>query len=208
MASAAEPRQTWLIALAFWCALLLSITLYAAVVLSPKLFSFVQLKHQHYENQVRLVTLEWQVADLQKVHHALEHEPEFAAELARIDFDAVRPGADRISVGPELSLDGQRRGARPVLSQQRFAWSVPLLEPLAHDANLRTRMLALAAAGLLIAFTFLQETPSGRPSDTRLKMRADLKRFAKRYQKPSDERYTRHGHRLREGEAPAESPDR
>jgi hypothetical protein len=99
-----EPRHGWILSLAFWLCLLLAGGLYAAVALSPKILAHLHLKQKFYENQIRLVTLERQVQYLGKVVVALENEPDFAAELLRVDFDASRPGDERIAVDRSLSL--------------------------------------------------------------------------------------------------------
>ncbi len=151
----------WLPSLLFWACLVVSGTLYAGVALSPKVFGYLTLKHAHYENQVRLVTLERQTQYLGRVIDALESDPDFADQLARVDFDASRPGDERIAVGQELSLDA--RGTDEVtLRARRIAlpWYVPLLSSLAEESQYRYGMLTTAAVLTVVAFTFLPDSPS------------------------------------------------
>ena len=86
------------ISLAFWLCLLLSAVLFAIVALSPKLFIYLQLRSQFDANQSRLVSLERQADQLQRVVHAIGNDKEFASELTRIEFDAVRPDEEVIPV--------------------------------------------------------------------------------------------------------------
>lgn len=173
------------ISAAFWLCLFAAAGLYAAVALAPKFHTYLQLKKQHRGGQIELVQLEQQVHYLQKVVHALETEPAFSAELARIDFDAARPGDERIPVDPSLRLDDRPHEAAPMASLPVSYWYEPFLDPLARNAHLRGGLLAMAAVLVVGAFTFLQEsqTPAAvRSADGAL--RRCLNALAERYRKP------------------------
>src|SRR5262245_13427599 len=104
----------WLASLLFWGCLLVAVSLYGVVVLSPKVIAFLELDQEYRVNQARLVRMERQVEYFDKVAGALEKDPAFAAELARIEFDAAKPGETRIAVDKGLSLQAPQP-ANPVV---------------------------------------------------------------------------------------------
>ena len=148
----------WTISVAFWLSLLLASTLYAVVAISPNLSSYIRLRNDHFTNQVRLVQLELRIDYLQKVALALEQEPEFAAELARVEFDAVDPADRRIPLHNGLCLDGwvEAEAAQPPI--RSLPWFTPLVDMWARQSGVRTTTLTTAALLTLVAFTFFQES--------------------------------------------------
>ena len=148
----------WTISVAFWLSLLLAATLYAVVALSPNLSRYLRLQNDHFTNQVRLVQLERRIDYLQKVALALEQEPEFAAELARVEFDAVDPGDYRIPLQNGLCLDGWVDAETAEPPVRSLPWFTPLVDMWAHRVGVRRATLTIAALLTLVAFTFFQES--------------------------------------------------
>ena len=146
--------RRWLASLAFWTSLLVATLLYAAVTLAPKVVAYVDLRDSHYRNQVDLVALERDVNHLEKVEEALEHDPQFAAELARINFDAVHPGEERIAVDRALNLDATPSPPPPGRRSDYLDPYLPHLRLIAGDSSMRTKALAAAATITIVAFTF------------------------------------------------------
>ena len=171
--------------LAFWLCLLLAAVVYASVALAPKLLGYVKLNDEYRKNRTELVALEQRVSHLERVKDALENDPEFAAELARIDFDASRPGDERIAVEPLLSLEAVPTTARP--SAAAFdghpAWYAPLLGVLAGNRTVRMSFLAIAAVVTLGAFTFLHETDETHGAGSPASNAGPFRRFINRYRK-------------------------
>ncbi|MEO1999002.1 MAG: hypothetical protein ABGZ17_27460, partial [Planctomycetaceae bacterium] len=95
---------------------------------------------------------------LQKVAIALEQEPEFAAELARVEFDAVDPKDRRIPLQSGLCLDGWVEADESQPQAGNLPWFAPLVEVWAHQSSVRSATLATAALLTLLAFTFFQES--------------------------------------------------
>lgn len=179
----------------FWVCLFVSVACYAAVAVSPRMLQHLKLRREHDQNQLELVALEQQVEYLEKVGSALEHDPQFAAELARIDFDASRPGDERIPVERSLSLDGQAARLQRLRYDDTLPWYLPLVEMLAGDRRMRVTLLVSAALLTVGAFTCLQE-PSGEPvrkratGDENRQRRAGfrlLRSITARYRKPAGE---------------------
>lgn len=154
------PRQSWLVSLAFWLSLLFSAALYAAVALSPKLLAMVTLNQQREENQLRLVAVEKQVQQLQKVIEALKHDPSFAKELARTDFETAPADEHRIPVDTHLSIDLRSAGPNLSVTPSNLPWYAPLLNAIGNNRKAGNTLLTIAALLVLYAFTFLQERRS------------------------------------------------
>lgn len=152
--------------------------MYAAVSLAPKVLEWATLTQEEYRIQLRLVTLERQVTYLGRVVDALENEPDFAEQLARMDFDARRPGDERISVAPSLTLDARDVQPPPDPTPRHVSLLIPLARQLTERAELRRAMLTGAAALLVFAFTFLNEAP---PQEKTSDKRAWQDFFARRY---------------------------
>lgn len=166
----------------FWLSLLSAAALYGGVALAPKLLTALNLEYRYATAQVRLVALERQVKYLEKVAQALEHDPGFAAELARLDLDAVRPGDERISVPADLHLPPPPEVWRdlPVIQPPRC---LRLLEVLAGNMRLRMTLLVTAAVLVLGAFAWPHEPESltlGRAAGL---VGAAFGRLAARYRK-------------------------
>ncbi len=153
-----DSKFGWIVSLAFWLVLFCAVGVYASVALSPKLLTYLNLHNEYYVNQVRLVRIEKQVENLGRVVVALETDPNFSAELARIDFDAERPGDERIPVDPELSLDGRLANATLSVPATSLPWYGSLLKVVANNNRFRTTLLFTSAMLTILAFTFLQES--------------------------------------------------
>ncbi|MFQ5735214.1 MAG: septum formation initiator family protein, partial [Planctomycetaceae bacterium] len=128
---------------AFWLALFAAAGFYALVALSPKLSTYLEQRSRRRENQLRLVLLERQVLYLKRVERALQSDPEFAAELARKELGASRPGEETFPVGGELALEAGIRGRGfPKASPPWYAGTV---RRFSEHRNLRTWTLIAAA---------------------------------------------------------------
>lgn len=150
------------ISLAFWVALGTAAVLFATVNLSPRLAALLELRDEHYANQLRLVALEKQARQLERVVEALEHDPAFAAEMARLEFDALRPGEEVISVDRKLALDARRAATIEPERQATRAWYLPAVEIVATSQDVRNTLLLAAAVLVIASFTWLQESTAGQ----------------------------------------------
>jgi cell division protein FtsB len=147
------------ISLFFWLCLIIACALFGVVSLSPKLLVYFQLRDQFEANQRKLVSLESQAEELQRVIQAIQTDAEFAAELTRIEFDAVRPDEEVIPVDVSLKLDS-RVAARQSDGKAFHEWYEPLVKTAAADERLRFGSLAIAGVLVIIAFTMLQPASS------------------------------------------------
>jgi hypothetical protein len=143
-------------ALAFWCCLAVAAALFAAVELSPKLRTYRELRHEYDALETKLTVEERQVQHLESVADALRNDPEFAAELARVDF-GTDESEERIPVDPKLNLeDGSRfdnaAGQRVAKTDPLGILQTPLLDKLCDSRLLRRSLLAAAVLLLLVGF--------------------------------------------------------
>ena len=188
--SSRTPTESgWLVSLLFWLALLLAALLYGAVALGPKYLAWLETRREYHDGQVHLVALERQVGYLERVVSALENDPQFAAELARVDFDAYRPGEEQIPVDARLSLDGLLKET-PAVRSARLPWYTPLVAQAAQNERLRRNLLIAAALVVLFAFTFLQESRDPQIRSTARRLQQGTRsmftgvRLVARYRKP------------------------
>lgn len=141
--------------------LLLAATIYASVALSPKMLTWLRIRGDYVANQIQLVRLEEQVLYLDSVADALETDPDFAAEMARAEFNAYRAGDERIPVDQSLSLSSRTAPASVERPDVRLPWYLPIVQRLATSQRLRRVLLAISAGLIIFSFTFLNE--EGKP---------------------------------------------
>ena len=177
-----------LAALSFWCSLFLATGLFAVLVLAPKLRTYRELAREHESLERQLVTTERRTEALSKVTDALEHDPQFAAELARVNFDAAGT-EQRIPVGPQLSLaawDSNTSAADG--EKQSSASSVldgPLLDTLTDDRSVRAPLMAASSILVLVAFALCGDSSPARAASEFETSRIGIRGWlANRYRKP------------------------
>lgn len=158
--AATERRYDWIASLAFWLCLFVAAALFASVTLAPRLAAHIELRKEYQANQVELVGMESRMQYLEKVAEALKTDPHFAAEVARIDFDAARPGDERIAVDKTLSLSAPKYEPPTVPEAATIPWYAPLAQFLAKSAALRPLTLMVAGALVLVGFTFFHDSPT------------------------------------------------
>ena len=84
-----KSEQSWVPSVAFWLCLFVAAVLFAIPYLAPKLLRHARLSSRYHDNQARLATLSEHCEHLKIVQEALQSDPGFQAELARVEFDAV-----------------------------------------------------------------------------------------------------------------------
>lgn len=151
-----ESHASWTISLAFWLALLAAIGAYALVALSPKLLSYIQLRHDYHSTQMRLVSLEHEVDDLHQVVDSLARDPDFVRKLASVEFGARRAGEERIPVDEYLQLSIRDNDPVFEMPADSLPWYGSMISPFAVNSRLRGTMLLASALTLVFAFMFLQ----------------------------------------------------
>jgi len=150
---------SFLMSVAFWSSLLVSVAMYAAVSLSPKLADWISVRQQHAANAVRLQELEDEADYLERVAEALKSDPEFAHRLVH----ATQAGSTQnefVPVSNSLLFGGAKA--------ENFV-PRPLVQPaianvvmhLGSHQQHRTWLLFGAATLTVLAFTLLNESGAG-----------------------------------------------
>lgn len=157
-----ESVSGFFVSMLFWCSLLAAALLFSAVALAPKLAENRRLADQYTINQLKLVSIERQNEQLQRVVHAIQHDKDFAAELTRIEFDAVRTDEEIIPVTANLKLETRGMELPRIQPAVPRAWYQPWLKLLAESETLRLRLLGAAATLVVVSFTWLQPASTER----------------------------------------------
>ena len=153
-----DTHASWTVSLAFWLTLLAAIGAYSLVALSPKLVSFIQLRHDYQATQMRLVSLEHEVDDLDQVVDSLSRDPDFVRKLASVEFGARRPGEERIPLDEHLQLSIRDNDPVFEMPADSLPWYGSAIHPFAVNPRLRGTILLAAGLLLVFAFMFLQPT--------------------------------------------------
>lgn len=154
-----ESSHGWIVSVVFWLCLFTAAGLYATVALAPKLLTFDRLQSRYRSNRSQLVALQQQITHLRRVAVALQTDPLFRSEFARVQFRASAPAEQRIPVSADLSLNVLSPAAKTVVTARRFPWYTPVLLGVATSRRTQNWLLAAAAMITVGAFTFL---PTGR----------------------------------------------
>jgi hypothetical protein len=175
-------------ALSFWCSLLVAAGLFAVLALAPKLRTYHRLSREYEGLHRQLVSTERRTESLAKVADALEHDPAFASELARINFDAP-PAEERIPVCPQLSLAAWDSEPAAANTDIRPAPAVlldgPLLDTLSEDRAVRVPLMAASSLLILVAFALCGQNTAAQRDGGSEQPRNGLRGWlANRYRKP------------------------
>ena len=168
--------------LAFWPCLLFAAALYAAVALSPPLLTYLTLRQQRDEGNLRLVSLDEQVERGKKVIDALQHDSNFAKEMARADFKAAHPDEQRIPVDAALALPHQAAAPDLAVTPPDLPWYAPFVRLIADHHQFGNLLLTIAALLVVYAFAWLQEPtqePGVRSQESKNSLRSSSTRRAK-----------------------------
>ncbi len=165
-----DTHASWTISLAFWLTLLTSISAFSLVALSPKLLSFIQLRHDYHATQVQLVGLEHEVDDLTQVVDSLARDPDFVRKLASVEFGARRAGEERIAIDEHLQLSIRDNDPVFEMPADSLPWYVSAIQPFAVNNPLRGMILLASALTVVLAFMFLQ--PTAMVSEAKEQLRA------------------------------------
>lgn len=157
-----QGQTGWVLSLAFWACLLFATLLYAAVALSPKLLSYLELRQEQQKYHMQLVGVERQIQHLDRIVDALQHDAGFAKELLRIDFDASHHDEERIPVESNLKLPLKTGAAELDVAQPDLPWFAPLLHLLAYNTLVGNTLLFVAASMVIYAFACLHDRPLTR----------------------------------------------
>jgi len=161
-ASGIEP--SWAVSLCFWFALLIAVGTYSLVALAPKFCVWNRVRLEHHQNRSQLVSLEGEVAYLERVEAALKTDPEFRdriAGVAKSDPDeTLIPVSGSLLFGYEESITAETT-APPTMPSYH---SLAVL--LASHRTLRASLLLFSSCLVIFAFAFLNDAGGSLVSAT------------------------------------------
>ena len=150
--SAEGETRAWWGAIACWCCLLGAALLYGTAALAPRLLTYVQLQHDYASGQAQLVALETQVQQMDRVATTLETDPQFAADLARVDFEVQGPDETLIRVPAQLALEVRDHTVDTPLAVNSLPWYTPVLRLAAENRAVNNFLLGAAAVLAMLSF--------------------------------------------------------
>lgn len=154
-------ERSILVSIAFWMCLLSSAALFASVSLAPRLVEWHTLQLSTIDRQQQLVELELHVQHLEKVVHALEHDPHFREEVARREIGGDA-GDGSIPLDKSLTVDMTAPRTSGPNVPLVVPWYIPILKTLSVPSEWRRRVLWISAGLCLIAFVGLREREQSR----------------------------------------------
>lgn len=143
-----------MVSVCFWVSLLVAGALFAAATLSGKFLETERHTAQLAEQTSRVEQLALEIRRLELEARALETDSEYIAAVARRQLGA-KPG------GPVIAIHAVEKPGSVAMAtfDPRLDPVRPWMVRLASDSLLRARLLTIAAALVLFAFTFLHERP-------------------------------------------------
>lgn len=169
------------VSLLFWLSLLTATAMFAAVGLSPKILERLRLEEQFDASQFRLVQMEQQNDQLNRVLEAIRKDKDFAAEMTRIEFDAMRQDEEIIPVDSGLRLSPRDLATPRSPAVMVQAWYRPMLVPFAENDELRRNLLTASAVLIVVSFTWFQSARTAQPEQPAGKGRSLWRGLKDRY---------------------------
>ncbi|MCH2212811.1 MAG: hypothetical protein MK110_16020 [Fuerstiella sp.] len=149
--SGTTASGAWTVSLAFWMILLSAALIYGSVAVAPRLYTWINIRHDFIQNAHQLNTLETEVDYLERVRDALESDPEFVRRMADASIAEGAGDGELIPVSGEL-LFGSEDRLQERMPELEVTPGTSVAQRLAVDRTLRG--VLLGSAGLLVVFAF------------------------------------------------------
>jgi len=155
--SETPSSAVWAVSLAFWMTLLIAAAMYGCVALAPRLFAWIEIRHDYLTNAHQLQALESEVDYLERVRDALKSDPEFVRRMAAASIAEDIGDAEVIPVSGTLIFgsEDQLQERMPEIEKPVGAL---LVQRFAADRQLRNGLLVSASLLVVFAFTVLNGT--------------------------------------------------
>jgi hypothetical protein len=147
----------WLVSLAFWMTLLIAASMYGCVALAPRLFAWIEIRHDYLVNAHQLQALESEVDYLERVRGALQSDPEFVRRMAAASIAEDVGEAEVIPVSGTLIFGSEEQLQKRMPAIKEPVGAV-LVQKFATDRQLRRAFLVFASLWVVFAFTVLNGT--------------------------------------------------
>ncbi len=174
-----RPFSGLVLSLGFWGCLFAAAVLFGCVSLAPRLVERAGLERNFADRQGELLTLQGEVARLDRVATGLRDDVSFAAMVARHELQQPAGTVWRLPVQGGLHYDPRVLPPEPVDVTYHEPWYLPILVSLAERPERRLRWSLLASALLMFGFVFLHDHAGSRAVGAALV--APVRRLARRY---------------------------
>ena len=155
--SETQSSAVWAVSLVFWMTLLIASLMYGSVALAPRLFAWMEIRHDFIRNAHQLQALETEVDYLERVHEALKSDPAFVRRLTSAAIAEDLGDGEVIPVSGTL-IFGSGDQVQQRLPEIEEPTGADLVHRFASDRRLRSVLLTLATLLVVFAFTVLNGT--------------------------------------------------
>ncbi len=131
--------------------------MYASVALAPRLFSWIEIRHDFITNAHQLQALETEIDYLERVRDALESDPEFVRQMAAASIAEDIGETDMIPVSGTL-IFGSEEQLQDRMPEIQVPMGTTVVRRFASDRQLRSLLLACVCLMVIFAFTVLNGT--------------------------------------------------
>ena len=147
----------WAVSLAFWLSLLIAALMYGSIVLAPRLFASIEIRHDFITNAHQLQALESEIDYLERVRNALRSDPEFARRMTTASIAEDVGEVEIIPVSGALMFGSEDQQQERIPGIQA-PMGAALVRRFASDQRLRSAILVSACLLVVCAFTVLNGT--------------------------------------------------
>ncbi len=145
------------VSLAFWITLLIAALIYGSVALAPRLFAWIQIRHDFLTNAHQLQALETEIDYLERVRAALKSDPQFVRRMAAASIADDIGEANMIPVSGTL-IFGSEDQLQHRMPEIQVPMGTAMVRRFASDRQLRTVLLTSVSLLVVFAFTVLNGT--------------------------------------------------
>lgn len=171
-----SPASGLVLSCGFWACVAAAGVLFGSVALAPRAVERSRLERSFADRQSELLTLQANVANLERVAAALRQQPAAGGTAT------TNPGS-ALAVDASLRFDPRAPSIEPIDVTYEEPWYLPILTGLCDSPERRLRWSLLAAGLLTFGFVFLHEHAGSRSVGRTLLL--PLRSLARRYSRTS-----------------------
>lgn len=185
-AESIDREGNWGASLVSWAGLAVAGMLFATATLTPRLADLQELKNRYAECQQRLVSLDEQSEELARVCEALQSDPQFLSELAKLELSGVRKGTETIAVPLDLQLgEGNAANETGTAASTGAAnhFALRWIALLAAHPRTRAALFTFAAGIGLVSLVGIRREQMNRAKSLAGNVRRGFDRLTARYRR-------------------------